>query len=231
MKYLFSLLVLLAACSNPSIRAVEMPGPNHTVMAQALKTRAVALVEKDEDGSVAAFCSGVWVSPTEILTAQHCVKDEVGANYVVNSDVFDPNDPQLPKLKIPVHFAIVIKRDLDHDLALLGSYKNTPGHDFSVVGEDVVQGQAVQTMGQPKGLWFSYSSGEIAAVRVMPNAHGFEMLLIQSTAFISPGSSGGGLFDEYGNVVGITHASYQGGGAENLNLFIHTKYIRKLLNK
>ncbi len=226
MKYL--ILPFLIACGSPM---VQVYGPGHTTMAQILKDRAVALVVKDsEDGSVQAYCSGVWVSNTEILTANHCVIGVDYINYVVNSDVYDSHEPTLPKLNITPRFAVITKRDIDHDLAILTA-PNKLIHGNASVGDDVVQGQSVQTMGQPKGLWFSYSSGEVAAIRVMPSAHGYEMLLIQSTAFISPGSSGGGLFDEYGNVVGITHAAYQGGGAENLNLFIHTKYIRKILGR
>lgn len=234
MKYVIFLMMLLvlAACGSPITRAIEMPGVSHVQMAQILKSRAVALVEKDSTGGVEAFCSGVWVSSTEILTAQHCVADEVGADFVVNSDIFDPNDPNLPREKVKSHYAIVVKRDLDHDLALLGAYSGfVPSHDVApVFPGEVVQGQMVLTMGQPNGLWFSFSSGEVAAVRVMPNAKGFEMLLIQSTAPISPGSSGGGLYDENGMIVGITHGAFTG-NVENLNLFIHTKYIRKLLNK
>ncbi len=147
--------------------------------------------------------------------------------------VYGPGHTTMAQILKDRAVALVVKDSEDgsvQDLAILTA-PNKLIHGNASVGDDVVQGQSVQTMGQPKGLWFSYSSGEVAAIRVMPSAHGYEMLLIQSTAFISPGSSGGGLFDEYGNVVGITHAAYQGGGAENLNLFIHTKYIRKILGR
>jgi S1-C subfamily serine protease len=43
--------------------------------------------------------------------------------------------------------------------------------------------------------------------------------LIQTSAAISPGSSGGGLFDEHGNLIGIT--TLQGIGlAQNLNFAV-----------
>lgn len=44
------------------------------------------------------------------------------------------------------------------------------------------------------------------------------MRVLQFTAPISSGSSGGALFDDCGNVIGITYASYVNG--QNLNLAI-----------
>lgn len=46
------------------------------------------------------------------------------------------------------------------------------------------------------------------------------MRFIQSDVAISPGNSGGPLFDSEGNVVGISVAKYSVGGAEGLGLFI-----------
>ena len=230
MKYvvLFMLMILgMVGCATPKM--VAAPSSHHTEMAQVLKSRAVALVGTTGKGEVEAFCSGTWVAGDLILTAHHCVDGDDYTNYVVNSDVFTDSDPVTPRSGIKPRLALVIRRDIDHDLALLQVGGFYPTHDVAPIADyDAVQGQVVQTMGQPIGLWFSYSSGDIAAVRVMPNALNFEMLLIQTTAPISPGSSGGGLFDESGNLIGVCHGAFDG-GPENVNLFIHTKYVRSLL--
>ena len=61
-------------------------------------------------------------------------------------------------------------------------------------------GETVYAIGAPKGLSASLSSGLISAFRQGRN----DVFLIQITATIAPGSSGGPLFDSMGQVVGIT---------------------------
>ena len=52
---------------------------------------------------------------------------------------------------------------------------------------------------------------------------------IQFTAAVSPGSSGGGLFDEGGEVIGITAALVASPNAENLNLAVPINTFRAVL--
>lgn len=215
------MLAFLAACGRPMMYA-----PDHASMAKILKSRAVALVVKDEIGETHAYCSGVWIAQTKILTAYHCVAGDDFVNYVVDSDVFAPGD-QMPRQNMPVRLADVTRRDMDHDLAVLTISGISPVHDTApIFPGEIVQGQDVQCLGNPLGMWFSYSRGEVAAVRVQDSVAGFSMLFIQATAPISPGSSGGALFDENGNVLGITHGSYTEG--QMVNLFIHAKYALEL---
>ncbi len=208
--------------------AVEVPA-SHVTTARALEAKTVALVSVSKEGVIRAYCSGVWVSPSAILTANHCVdditpKDVVG--YVVRADVIAGDFTV--RQSITVHGAQLLGQDVYHDLTLLRALA-PPAHDIALLSvESIVQGLPVQAMGQPLGMWWSYSSGEIAAVRVMPNAMDNDMLLIQATVPISGGSSGGGLFDEYGMLVGITHASFTDG--QNMNIFIHRTYLSDLLD-
>ncbi len=60
-------------------------------------------------------------------------------------------------------------------------------------------GEALYTLGSPSGLELSLSNGLLSAKRDEKASH-----FVQTTAPISPGSSGGGLFDARGNLVGIT---------------------------
>jgi S1-C subfamily serine protease len=61
------------------------------------------------------------------------------------------------------------------------------------VGEDVL------TIGSPVGLESTLGNGIISGLRRLRGQS-----LVQTTAPISAGSSGGGLFDTYGNLIGIT---------------------------
>ena len=60
-------------------------------------------------------------------------------------------------------------------------------------------GETVYAIGNPRGLRRTISQGLISGVRDLQDTR-----FVQTTAAISPGSSGGGLFDTRGNLVGIT---------------------------
>jgi S1-C subfamily serine protease len=65
----------------------------------------------------------------------------------------------------------------------------------------VVPGQRVYSIGSPRGLELTIAEGLVSGLR---RKEGVPLPLIQTSASISPGSSGGGLFDEFGRVIGIT---------------------------
>lgn len=78
-------------------------------------------------------------------------------------------------------------------------------------------GDRVYTIGSPKGLENTFSSGEISQYRT-------EMGLVQISAPIDHGSSGGVLINEYGEAIGITSAGRDDSGA-NLNFCRDLLYI------
>lgn len=86
---------------------------------------------------------------------------------------------------------------------------------------DVRPGMPVYAVGSPLGLKASISSGIVSSVRSIDDAK-----LIQTTAPISPGSSGGGLFDKNGLLLGITTSSYTRG--QNVNFAIPIDYTSLL---
>lgn len=229
------LISLLGACcsSNP---APVSPVPA-TSGAMALTSKTVALVDVDEEsGETRAFCTGVWVGPKTILTAAHCVEPSplaalLGANehfrYAVREDIF-VNGSAVEAKYPPTHEADVSVRDEEHDLALLTVNGPLPAHQVAELGPNPSQGQRVESMGHSKGLWWSYSSGDVAAIRFAPL--GSEpMTWIQTTTPISPGNSGGGLFDEDGRLIGVCSRSLSSPRAQNINFYVHTDYVRALL--
>lgn len=75
-------------------------------------------------------------------------------------------------------------------------------------------GERVFAVGAPLSLELTLSDGLISAIRNKAGRN-----LVQTSAAVSPGSSGGGLFDERGNLVGITTLASIS-GAQNLNFAI-----------
>jgi S1-C subfamily serine protease len=83
-------------------------------------------------------------------------------------------------------------------------------------------GENVYAIGNPKGLSNTISEGIVSGLR----ADGGEEL-VQHTAPISPGSSGGALLDSNGNLLGMN--SWQVTDAQNLDFAISTKHLLEAL--
>jgi S1-C subfamily serine protease len=90
--------------------------------------------------------------------------------------------------------------------------------------DDVTIGEEVAVIGNPEGLEASVSAGIVSGRR---QASGYQML--QTTAPISPGSSGGPLFNMQGRVIGVTASQINDQGAQNLNFAVPILYLRPLL--
>ena len=86
--------------------------------------------------------------------------------------------------------------------------------DYPMVGD------RVYAIGSPRGLENTFSSGEISQLR--------DNNVLQISAPIDHGSSGGALLNEYGEVIGITSAGYDDSGA-NLNFAVSINLIRKYI--
>ena len=88
----------------------------------------------------------------------------------------------------------------------------------------VVVGANVYAIGTPRGLELTMSAGLVSSLR--KNASG-QVVLVQTSASISRGSSGGGLFDDKGALIGLTTAIVAG-EAQNLNFAIPSDWIADL---
>lgn len=83
-------------------------------------------------------------------------------------------------------------------------------------------GEKVYAIGSPRGLENTFSSGEVSQWR--------DKNLMQISALIDHGSSGGALINEYGEVVGITSGSFADGSQANLNYAWSIDAIKPYIN-
>jgi serine protease Do len=88
-------------------------------------------------------------------------------------------------------------------------------------GQNLRSGQKVFAIGAPHGLDLTISDGIVSALREMPGGK-----VIQTTAPVSPGSSGGGLFDTLGNLVGVV--TFQHSKGQNLNFAVPAEWINEM---
>jgi len=110
--------------------------------------------------------------------------------------------------------------DPERDLCTL-KVPNLSAPSARLASDKAVVGQHVFSIGAPKGLELTIGEGIISALR-----QDSDRTVLQTTAPISPGSSGGGLFDEHGELLGITAFRYVEG--ENLNFALPVSWIADL---
>ena len=87
--------------------------------------------------------------------------------------------------------------------------------------ENVQVGARVYAIGAPQGFELSMSEDIVSSLREIDME-----IIIQTTAAISHGSSGGGLFDEHGNLIGIT--TFTINDSQNLNFALPANWITEL---
>ena len=145
-----------------------------------------------QNGST-ALGSAVVIAPRLLVTACHVV---VGATAVeVARDA--------GKSVVPIQ---TVSRDPDRtrDLCLLNASSDVSGAPVAIapIGE-VKVGEPAYAIGAPLGLELTLTDGLVSALRHNNNE---PMPDIQTSAAIAPGSSGGGLFDSQGRLIGVTVA-------------------------
>jgi hypothetical protein len=117
----------------------------------------------------------------------------------------------------------VIAVDPTRDLALLKVEARDLG-TLALGDSDAVRaGDSVVAIGHPLGLEDTVSNGLVSAVRVIDPA----LTVLQISAPIAPGSSGGPLFNDKGEVIGVARAYSKEG--QNLNFGVPVSYLKALI--
>lgn len=103
------------------------------------------------------------------------------------------------------HLSKLVSWDSDKDLALLEAQGHAiPGHEVAVLADKVPEvGEFVMVVGHPKGYYWTFLTGTVAGYReVYGDKDRGPMLQLQVPAFY--GNSGGGAFNQYGQLIGVT---------------------------
>ncbi len=127
--------------------------------------------------------------------------------------------------------AAIIGVDSRNDLAIIKI--DASGLTFATLGDSemLTVGEDVIAIGNPLGeLRGTATSGIISAVRRTIEVEGNSMELIQTDAAISPGNSGGGLFNASGRLIGIVNAKVSDTSAEGLGFAIPVNSVMKEIN-
>ena len=153
--------------------------------------------------------SGFFVGENVIVTNFHVIEGASEAHCFTNNSS--------TKYKIEGYLAVDKSVDLIL-LKVLGLNRTA----LKMTMSSVSPGQKVYVIGSPKGLPASISDGIVSGLR---NFDGKE--LIQITAPISPGSSGGPVLNINGEVIGVSVGQFKDG--QNLNFAIPKSNLEVLL--
>jgi len=91
--------------------------------------------------------------------------------------------------------------------------------------DDIRAGDSIVAIGHPLGLEDTVSNGLVSAVRKLDKG----LTVLQISAPIAPGSSGGPIFNDHGEVIGVATAIMLGG--QNINFGVPISYLKELLKK
>ncbi|RZL67532.1 MAG: serine protease [Variovorax sp.] len=172
---------------------------------------AVWTVKSDMGNGKFGVGSAVAVTPQALVTACHVVDGAIGV--VVNQG------------QVAIKVSQVLRDpDATRDLCVLTTDQRFPLPAVGIAPIDGVKvGQRVYAIGSPQGLELTLSEGLVSALR--PKEPG-QLPIVQTSAPISAGSSGGGLFDTEARLVGVADNISPGGA--NLGFAYPAQWVMEL---
>lgn len=201
MKNLISLLLLLIASQVQAIPTLEK--------LLELNNSIVAVNVDLPDGSSGSG-TGVVVSKEYVATDCHVIANTLGANISKFDDAYKP---------------IAFKADWKHDLCLL-KFEELPFKPVPIRDSKTLQYEEdVFSISYPSGNNVPQPSyGSVKAIHNYDNS-----VIIRSDAAFALGSSGGGLFDEKFNLIGIT--TFKSPGPQGYFYSLPVEWIKKLMKE
>jgi len=170
-------------------------------IAKKVSPSVVLLVMEDENGQPLAMGSGFVIEDGIVATNLHVI---AGASR---------GYAKLAEQKEKFNISGTVAVDVARDIALL-AVEDIKAPALSIGdSKQLAVGDEVYAVGNPRGLEGTFSAGIISSIRKVG-----EDSLLQITAPISPGSSGGPVVDNKGEVIGVAVATFKGG--QNLNFAI-----------
>ena len=159
-------------------------------------------------GSGVILCTDASGEYTYIITNNHVVEGRTTITVYLNGET--TGRP-----------AVFCGGDWQSDIAVI----RIDGADFTCAtlgnSAELLLGQEVAAIGNPLGrLGGTVTDGIISCLSRTIVFDGVPLTLIQHSASISPGNSGGGLFNLYGQLIGIVSGKTSGTGVEGISYAI-----------
>ena len=186
------------------------------VLPQVLNSTVSFGIPNIEGERFRIFGTGFVIGPNQIATNYHVIKGTrrpfVKVRLVGTQTLFNIKE--------------ITKVDEENDLAIL-KITGIDAPALHLGNSDAVQiGETIYVAGNPMGIEGTLSDGIVSNI-ILHNRK--KQILI--TAPISPGSSGGPVLNNRGEVIGIATASHSNTEAENINFAVPSNYLKALLRE
>lgn len=186
-------------------------GQSATEIAKNAIQSTVSIIALDNTFQPLGFGSGFIIGKDLVATNVHVVEGCSSAYAMVNG--------QQKKFKVEGYLSI----DRGNDLVIL-KVSGLEQSELILSGEELPEiGEKIYAIGNPKGFNGTFSEGIISGIRNFDKNQ-----VLQITAPISPGSSGGPVLNLKSEVIGVAFATYSEG--QNINFAIPVKYLSALKN-
>lgn len=204
---------------TPKLRAAFLALSMHATLAHALDAETLfqqvspsiwVVNAMNAQGKTISAGSAVVIGPGRLVTNCHVLAH-------ARSFTLRQGKVSLPgKLEFP---------DVERDLCQVRVEGLTAPAVTIAPSRNLRVGQKVFTLGAPSALEETISDGLLSALRL--DAEG-KLRFLQISAPISSGSSGGGLFNDKGQLIGITTAMLAGTTLQNLSFAVPAEWIWEL---
>ena len=226
----------LTGSSTVLYQAVETPAPDASTVGYSYSD----IVQRVEDSVVAIT--------TESIATSYCFRQYVtqgaGSGVVLSTDGYIVTNYHV--ISGARQIAVTLNNGAEYAATLVGS---DAANDIAVLKVDakdltpavlgdsskLAVGDAVLAIGNPLGtLSGTVTDGIISALEREVTIDGNTMTLLQTSAAVNPGNSGGGLFNASGELVGIVNAKSSsdssGNAVDNIGFAIPINSVRTILD-
>ncbi len=224
---------------------------NGVVINQSVGDTSHSMTLSSDDGNVLLSDVAAKVSPTvvEIMTEQmttdsifgQYVTSGAGSGVIISQDGYILTNAHViegaQQIKVTTtdkteYIATVVGSDEKTDVAVLKI--DATGLAFATIGDSdaLVVGDFALAVGNPLGsLGGTVTDGIISALNREIVVEGNPMTMLQTNAAVSPGNSGGGLFNSNGELIGIVTAKLGSEDTEGLGFAIPINHALEIANE
>ena len=199
---------------------------SYNIITTVVKKTASSVVEITTETKQTSFFTGQYV--TQGAGSGVVLSDD---GYIVtNNHVIENASAVTVRTQDGKEYpATLIGTDKQTDLAVIRIEAKDLNPVIFADSDKIEVGQLAVAIGNPLGeLGGTVTNGIISAKDRDITIAGEAMTLLQTSAAVNPGNSGGGLFDENGHLVGVINAKSAGGDIEGLGFAIPSNRVREV---
>lgn len=227
-------LLFIGCHSNSSISPPFIQSPATIINDIGNMTVAIMIRGEFSFDPSRPLCTGVFVKEDVILTAGHCIDHFVDeqplAEGLKNVNIYWMTQGEVVNFQEEpnaLYLGHPIANDKEKDLGLIKiGGGNLPRHRVAKMAEiNPSIGERLHSVGHVGGLYWSHANCYVSGYR--DKMLGSQGPFIQVEGAINKGNSGGGIFNERGEVVGIVSFTYSkapgmsfGVGLDNIKKFL-----------